>query len=49
MNLNKRTNEKSRKTDRSNNDESIQEFTSLNGNGIYVRNRPNAMIRNPKE
>ena len=49
MNLNKRTNEKSRKTDRNISDESIQEFTSFNGNGIYVRNRSNAMIRNPKE
>ena len=38
MNLNKRTNEKSRKTDRSIGDESIQEHTSLNGNCMYVRN-----------
>ena len=48
-NLNKRTNEKSRKTDRSISDESGQECTSLNGNGMYMRNRPNTMTRNPKE
>ena len=49
MNLNKRTNEKSRKTDRSISDESVQKRTSLNRNGMYVRNRPNAITRNPKE
>ena len=49
MNLNKRTNEKNRKTDRSISDESIQKRTSLNGNGMYMRNRPDAMTRNPKE
>ena len=49
MNLNKRTNEKSRKTNRSINDESGQEHTFLNGNGMYVRNRPDIMTRNPKE
>ena len=49
MNLNKRTNEKSRKTDRGISDESIQEPTSLNRNGMYLRNKPNAMTRNPKE
>ena len=49
MNLNKITNEKSRKTDRGISDESIHERTSLNRNGMYLRNRPNAMTRNPKE
>ena len=49
MNLNERTNEKSRKNDRSISYESIQEHTSLNGNGMYVRNRPNAMTRIRKE
>jgi len=49
MNLKKRTNEKSRKTDRSISDESVQERTSLNGNDMYVRNRPNVMARNPEE
>ena len=49
MNLNKRTNKKSRKTDRSISDESVQECTSLNGNGMYIRNRSNVVTRNPKE
>ena len=49
MNLNKRTNEKSRKTNRSINDESGQEHTFLNGNGKYVRTRPDIITRNPKE
>ena len=49
MNLNKRMNEKSRKTDRSISDESGQEHTSLNGNGMYMRNWPTAVTRNPKE
>ena len=49
MNLNKRMNEKSRKTDRSISDESGQEHTSLNGNGMYMRNRLDTMTRNPKE
>ena len=48
MNLYKRTHEKSRKTNRSISDESVQKRTSLNRNGMYVRNRPNAMTRNPK-
>jgi len=47
-------NEKSTKTDKSISDESIGDesatkCTSLNRNGMYVRNRPNAMKRNPKE
>ena len=49
MNLNNRMNEKSRKTYRSISDESIQKCTSLSRNGMYMRNRPNAMTRNPKE
>ena len=49
MNLNNRMNEKSRKTYRSISDESIQKRTSLSRNGMYMRNRPNAMTRNPKE
>ena len=49
MNLNKRTNKKSRKTDRSISDESVQECTSLNGNGMYMRNWPTAVTRNPRE
>ena len=49
INLDKRTNEKSRKTDGSINDESVQKRTSLNGNGMYMRNRLDAMTSNPKE
>ena len=49
MNLYKRMYEKSRKTDRSISDESIQKPTSLKGNGMYMRNRPDAVTRNPKE
>ena len=49
MNLNKRTNKKSKKTDRSISDESVQKCTSLNGNSMYMRNRPNVVTRNPKE
>ena len=49
MNLNERTNEKSRKNDRSISYESIQEHTSLNGTGMYIRNRSNVVTRNPKE
>ena len=49
MNLNNRMNEKSRKTYRSISDKSIQKCTSLSRNGMYMRNRPNAMARNPKE
>ena len=49
MNLYKRMYEKSRKTDRSISDESIQKCTSLSRNGMYVRNRPDVMTRNPKE
>ena len=49
MNLNKRTNENGRETDRSISDESVQKHTSLNGNGMYMRDRPDAMTRNSKE
>ena len=47
MNLNKRTNKKSRKTNRSISDENVKERTSLNENGMYMRNRPNVVTRNP--
>ena len=49
INLYKRTNKKSRKTHRSISDESVQKRTSLNGNRVYMRDRPNTMTRNPKE
>ena len=29
--------------------QSVQECTSLNGNGMYIRNRSNVVTRNPKE
>ena len=47
LNLNKRTNKKSRKTNRSISDENVKERTSLNENGMYMRNRPNVVRRNP--
>ena len=48
MNLNKRSNKMSRKTHRSIGDESVQKCTSLNGNSMQMRDRPNGMTRNPK-
>ena len=42
-------NKKSRKTYRSINDKSIQKCTSLNRNGVQVRDRPNRMTRNSKK
>ena len=47
MNLNKRTNKKSRKTNRSISDENVKERISLNENDMYMRNRPNVVTRNP--
>ena len=47
INLNKRMNKKSRKTNRSISDENVKERTSLNENGMYMRNRPNVVTRNP--
>ena len=49
INLYKRTNKKSRKTHRSISDESVQKRTSLSGNHMYMRDRPDTMTRNPKE
>ena len=46
MNLNKWANEKSEKTYRSINDESVQERTSLNRDIMKMRYRPNIMTRN---
>ena len=42
-------NEKSGKTHRSINDESVQECTSLKRDSMKMRYRPNAMTRNPKK
>ena len=49
LNLNKRLNEKSRKTHRSIGNKSIQKCTSLNRNGMQMRDRTNRMTRNPKK
>ena len=49
MNLNQRSNEKSRKTHKSISHKGIQKCTSLNRNDLQVRDRPNWMTRNPKE
>ena len=49
MNLNQRSNEKSRKTHISISHKGIQKCTSLNRNGLQVRDRPNRMTRNLKE
>ena len=42
-------NEKSEKTHMSIDDESVQKRTSLNGNIMRMRDRPNTMTRNPKK
>ena len=46
MNLNQGSNEKSRKTHRSISHKGIQKCTSLNRNGVQVRDGPNRMTRN---
>ena len=46
MNLNQGTNEKSRKTHRSISYKGIQKCTSLNKNGVQVRDGPDRMTRN---
>ena len=49
MNLNKRSNEKSRKTHRSIGNYGIQKCTSLNGNSVKMRDGPNRKKRNRKK
>ena len=49
LNLNKRLNEKSRKTHRSIGNKNIQKCTSLNRNGKQMRDKTNRMTRNPKK
>ena len=49
MNLNQRSNEKSRKTHKSISHKGIQKCTSLNRNDVQVRDRPNRITRNPEE
>ena len=46
MYLNKRLNERSRKTHRNVNKKGIQKCTSLNGNSMKIRDRPNGMKTN---
>ena len=49
MNLNQGSNEKSRKTHRSISHTGVQKCTSLNRNGVQVRDGPNRMTRNPEK
>ena len=49
MNLNQRTNKKTRKAYRSITNKGIQKCTSLQWNGVQMRDRPDGMARNPKE
>ena len=49
MNLNQGTNKKMRKTHKSIKNKGIQKRTSLQGNGVQMRDRLNRMTRNPKE
>ena len=49
MNLNQGMNEKSGKTHRSINDDNVHGCTSLNGDSMKKRYRPNTMTRNPEK
>ena len=49
MNLNQGSNENSRKTHRSIYHMDIHKCTSLNRNGVQVRDRPDGMTRNPEK
>jgi len=49
MNLNQGMNKRMRKTYRSVCDKGIQKCTSLQMNGVQMRDRPDQMARNPKE
>ena len=49
MNLNKRSNEKSRKTHRSIGNKSIQKCTSLNGNSVKMRDGLDRVTRNSEK
>ena len=49
MNLNQGSNEKMRKTHRSIYDKGIQKCTSLDRNGVQVRDGPDRMARNPEK
>ena len=49
INLNQESNEKSRKTHRSICHKGIQKCTSLDRNGVQVRDGPDRMARNPEK
>ena len=49
MNLNQRTNKKTRKANRSIINKGIQKCTMLQKNGVRMRDRPKRMTSNPKE
>ena len=49
MNLNQGSNEKSRKSHRSISHKGIQKCTSLNRNGVQVRDGPDRVTRNPEK
>ena len=49
MNLNQGSNEKSRKTHRSISHKGIQKCTSLNRNGVQMREGLDGMTRNPEK
>ena len=49
MNLNQKSNEKVRKTHKNICEKSIQKCTSLNRNGVQMRDGPDRMARNPEK
>ena len=49
INLNQRTNEKMRKANRSISKKSVQKCTTLQKNGVQMRDMPQGMAGNPKE
>ena len=49
MNFNQRTNEKMRKTKRSISNKGIEKCTTLQRNGVQMRDRPQRMTSNPKK
>ena len=49
MNLNQRMNEKMRKANRSISNKGIQKCTTLQRNGVQIRDKPKRMTSNPKE
>ena len=49
MNLNQRTDEKMRKANKSISNKGIQKCTTLQRNGVQMRDRPKRMTSNPKK